>query len=215
METVPPFDRRFFRSEAVFSRIGAGGLGGKAEGLVRMRAALDARLGGRVDGIEVGIPRVVVVATEAFDAFMARNGLWAVVAGEPSDERLAHAFQGADLPSELLGDLRAVAAEVTRPLAVRSSSRLEDALERPFAGIYETKMLPNNQPDASARFQRLSEAIKLVFASTFFRSARTYRQAAGIGDRDEKMAVMIQEILGERHGDRLYPHLSAVCRSYS
>ncbi|NIP83473.1 MAG: hypothetical protein GWM90_31295 [Gemmatimonadetes bacterium] len=215
METVPRFDRRFFESDAVFSRIGEGGLGGKAEGLVRIRSALASRLGGRVDGIEVGIPRVVVLATGAFDAFMKRNGLYDAALGGSSDERLAHAFQTADLPSELLGDLRAVAEEVTRPLAVRSSSLLEDALERPFAGIYETKMIPNNQPDAAARFQRLVEAIKLVYASTFFRGARTYRRAAGIDDRDEKMAVMIQEIVGERHGDRFYPHLSAVCRSYS
>ncbi len=212
---VPSFDRRFFRSEAVFSRIGDGGLGGKAQGLIRIREALDTRLGGRVDGLEVAIPRVVVLATDAFDAFMEQNALYDLVGGDPPDDRVAHAFQKASLPTEVLGDLRAVAAEVHSPLAVRSSSLLEDALARPFAGVYETKMIPNNQPDADTRFHRLSEALKLVYASTFFRSARTYRRAGRIGEGDEKMAVLIQEIVGARHGDRFYPDLSAVCRSYS
>lgn len=212
---VPSFDRRFFRSEAVFSRIGEGGLGGKAEGLIRIQDALETRLAGRVDGIDVMIPRVVVLATAAFDAFMAQNDLYALVLTDPPDDRVAHAFQKADLPTNVLGDLRAVAAEVQRPLAVRSSSLLEDALERPFAGVYETKMIPNNQPDPDTRFHRLVEAVKLVYASTYFRSARMYRRAGGIDDRDEKMAVVIQEIVGVRHGDRFYPHLSAVCRSYS
>ena len=215
MTPVPAFDRRFFRSGAVFSRIGDGALGGKAEGLIRIREALETRLDGRVDGIEVGIPRVVVLATDAFDLFMEANDLWGLALSDAPDDRVAHAFQKAALPTEVLGDLRAVAAEVRTPLAVRSSSRLEDALEQPFAGVYETKMIPNNQPDADSRYHRLSEAIKLVYASTWFRSARTYRKAAGIDDRDEKMAVLIQEIVGERHGDRFYPHLSAVCRSYS
>jgi hypothetical protein len=215
METVPAFDRQFFRSDEVFARIGPGSLGGKAEGLVRIREALHRAVGGRVDGIDVGIPRVAVLATEAYDAFMARNDLRGLVEAAPPDDRVAHAFQKGDLPSEVLGDLRALAEEARQPLAVRSSSRLEDALEQPFAGIYETKMIPNNQPDAGTRFRRLVEAIKLVYASTHFRSARMYRKAAGIDDRDEKMAVMVQEIVGQRHGDRFYPHLSAVARSYS
>jgi hypothetical protein len=213
--SVPPFDRRFYRSGGVFSRIGTGSVGGKAEGLVRIRSALESRVGGEVDGIEVGIPRAVVVATSAFDAFMARDALYEQALECRTDEELARAFQRADLPPEVLDDLRAVAEEVDRPLAIRSSSMLEDALERPFAGIYETKMIPNNQPGADARFQRLVEAIRYVYASTFFQGARTYRRAMGIDDGEEKMAVMIQEIQGERHGPRFYPHVSAVCRSYS
>ena len=215
MGQVPSFDRRFFRSAAVFSRIGGGGLGGKAEGLVRAHELLHAGSLDRVDGIEVEIPRVVVLATDAFELFMARNRLAEIALSGESDQRIAHAFQRADLPSELLGDLRAVAEEVHRPLAIRSSSRLEDALGRPFAGIYETKMIPNHQPDPMARFHRLAEAIKFVYASTFFRGARTYRRAVGVADGEESMAVMLQEIVGERHGDRFYPHVSAVARSYS
>lgn len=215
MGQVPAFDRQFLQSAAVFSRIGDGGLGGKAEGLVRAHEILEGEALRRVNGISVEVPRVVVLATDAFEMFMDRNGLADVArSGEP-DRRIAHAFQQGTLPPELLGDLRAVAEEVHRPLAIRSSSRLEDALARPFAGIYETKMIPNHQPGADARFARLTEAIKLVYASTFFRAARAYRRAVGVEDGDEAMAVMIQEIVGERHGDRFYPHLSAVARSFS
>jgi hypothetical protein len=213
--TVPGFDRHFFRSEEVFSRIGGGSLGGKAEGLIRIRDRLYREIAGHVDGIEVAIPRVVVLATDPFDAFMRRNQLDPETLAELSDARVAHAFQRADLPSEVLGDLRSLAQEAHQPLAVRSSSMLEDALERPFAGIYETKMIPNNQPDPGTRFRRLVEAVKLIYASTYFQNARTYRKAVGIAESDEKMAVAIQEIVGERHGGRFYPHLSAVCRSYS
>ncbi len=215
MDEVPSFDRHFFRSDAVFSRIGDGSLGGKAEGLIRIHDALIDQLDSRVDGIEVVIPRVVVVATDAFDRFMEKNQLWELALSDASDDRIAHGFQKTDLPTRVVGDLRSLAAEVNRPLAVRSSSMLEDALDQPFAGVYETKMIPNNQPDASTRYQRLVEAIKLVWASTFFDGAKVYRKVAGIPDGDEKMAVMIQEIVGRRYGDRFYPHISAVCRSYS
>jgi hypothetical protein len=213
---IPPFDRSFFGAPRRFSRIGGGALGGKATGLVRLDAALTAGLEGAwVGEIGVGIPRAVVVATDAFDAFLERNGLLEAVEGEPSDERLAHRFQRADLPPEIVGDLRALVEGVRRPLAVRSSSLLEDALEHPFAGVYETKMIPNDSPDPGARFQALVEAIKLVWASTFFESARAYRSAVRIGEGDEKMAVVIQEVVGRRHGGRFYPHVSAVGRSHS
>jgi hypothetical protein len=213
---IPPFRREFFSSDEVASRIGAGALGGKAEGLVRIRDAVMDRFAQRpVRDVAVGIPRMVVLATDAFDRFMERGGLYAVALSDAPDQRIAHAFQKADLPTELLGDLRALVEEAHTPLAVRSSSLLEDALAHPFAGVYETKMVPNNDPDAGVRFRVLVEAIKLVYASTFFRSARTYRRAIGAADRDEKMAVLIQEVVGTRFGNRFYPHVSVVSRSFS
>lgn len=213
---IPSFSREFFLSSELASRIGAGALGGKAEGLVRIREALSRRFAERpVRDVEVTIPRMVVLATDAFDRFMAQRDLYGIALSDVPDERIAHAFQKADLPTDLVGDLRALVEEVRTPLAVRSSSLLEDALAHPFAGVYETKMVPNNDPDAATRFRALVEAIKLVWASTFFRGARTYRRAVGAEDRDEKMAVLIQEVVGIRHGDRFYPHFSAVCRSYS
>ncbi len=158
---------------------------------------------------------MAVIATDVFDAFMDRNALDTITASDRTDDRLALAFQRAELPVEIVGDLRALVEAAHTPLAVRSSSLLEDALYRPFAGVYETKMVPNNQPDADTRFRKLAEAVKLVYASTFFQSARGYRRATGQGDQGEKMAVIIQEVVGRRHGDRFYPDVSGVGRSYN
>jgi len=214
--SIPSFDRAFFSSEHTLTRIGGGSLGGKTEGLLTMRHSLKEHLETGIFGsIRIDIPRLTVLATEVFDSFMERNALYGVALSGQSDSRIAHAFQKAHLPSEILGDLRGLVERVHTPLAVRSSSLLEDALGRPFAGVYETKMIPNNQPDSGARFQRLVEAVKLVFASTFFREARAYRRVVGVEDREEKMAVIIQEVIGQRHGERFYPHLSMVARSYN
>ena len=200
----------------MLSRIGSGSLGGKAEGLASIRDTVCSDPGEEVPaGVRISIPRLTVIATDVFDAFMERNGLYEIALSDLPDDRLAHAFQKADLPSEILGDLRRLSEEARTPLAVRSSSLLEDALYRPFAGVYDTKMIPNNRPDGDTRFRRLAEAIKFVYASTFLRGAKAYRKVIGQGDEDEKMAVILQEVLGERHGDRFYPHLSAVCRSYN
>jgi hypothetical protein len=164
----------------------------------------------------VGIPVTTVVCTDVFDAFMERNNLYDLALSRATDERIAHGFQAGDIPVEYVGDLRALAEQTGgAPLAVRSSSLLEDALAHPFAGVYETKMIPNNQPDPNIRFQKLVEAIKFVFASTFFGSAANYIQATERDIRDEKMGVVIQEVVGERHDERFYPHLSGVSRSYN
>ncbi|HEX9107723.1 MAG TPA: PEP/pyruvate-binding domain-containing protein [Longimicrobiales bacterium] len=213
---LPPFDRRFFRSAHGMSRIGGGALGAKAERLVLMHGILATEgAEGRFGGLPVDVPRFTVLATESFDAFLAGNPeLRHVLDADPADERIATSFQRAHLPSDVVGDLEALAEEAHTPLAVRSSSRLEDALERPFAGVYQTKMIPNHDPDPRERFRALVEAIKFVYASTYFEAARSYRAAAGISDSDEKMAVIVQEIVGERHGDRFYPDVSAVCRSW-
>lgn len=215
-DRIPRFDRAFFSSEHTFTRLGGGELGGKTAGLIGIRDTLQGLGGeGPFANVDLDIPRLTVIGTEVFDAFMERNQLHPRSLAELPDERIAHAFQQADLPTEVVGDLRGLIEHVHSPLAVRSSSLLEDALRRPFAGVYETKMIPNNQPDPGTRFQRLVEAIKLVYASTYFRNARSYRAAAGEADESEKMAVIIQEVVGERHGERFYPHLSIVARSYS
>ncbi len=210
---VPRFDRSFFTSDERITRIGEGALGGKAVGLLRAKEIL--RQVEPLTGFRVAVPRMVVIATDVFDAFMERNALDAVVDSNRRDDRLALAFQRGELPVEIVGDLRALVEAAHIPLAVRSSSLLEDALYRPFAGVYETKMIPNNQPDADTRFRKLAEAVKLVYASTFFQAARGYRRATGEGERGEKMAVIIQEVVGRRHGDRFYPDVSGVGRSFN
>jgi len=165
--------------------------------------------------VDVEVPRFTVLATGVFDAFMRKNGFPDVAAGDATDERIAHAFQHHDMPFEFVGDLRALTDRVHAPIAVRSSSMLEDRLAHPFAGVYETKMIPNNQPDPDVRFQRLVEAVKYVYASMYFRGARSYLKTIGRTLEDEKMAVVLQEVVGARHGERFYPHVSGVAKSYN
>ncbi len=214
---LPLFDRAFWDGTFRFTRIGTGPIGGKASGLVFIKDLLASHLGEfrNTPDIEINVPTLAVIATGFFDEFLKLNRLSELSLDEMSDERIGHAFQQADMPVELLGDLRALSEEVKTPLAIRSSSLLEDKLGRPFAGVYATKMIPNNQFDADSRFRKLVEAIKCVYASTFFREAREYIQTTGHDARDEKMAVIIQEIVGLRHGDRFYPDISGVARSFN
>jgi hypothetical protein len=215
-DQVPAFERRLFDPKRRISRIGTGVLGGKARGLVAAARILDER---RADleqpGLVLDVPALTVVAASVFDAFLERNGLRERLAEEPSDQAVALAFQRAALPAEWLGDLRAVAEDARVPLACRSSSVLEDALGRPFAGVYGTKMIPGRQPDAAGRFKSLTDAVKFVYASTFFHEARAYRRAAGELEEPEGMAVVVQEVVGRRHGERFYPDISGVARSWS
>jgi hypothetical protein len=213
---IVPFNRSFFNSGERISSIGSGSIGGKAQGLVALNEFLQSDFDpSEYSQIKVGIPTLAVIGTDIFDAFMERNDLFGVAQSDASDEDIAHVFQRAELPFEILGDLNALANQVRSPLAIRSSSLLEDAANEPFAGIYGTKMIPNHQPETSTRFQRLVEAIKFVYASTFSRSAKNYRKATGHSIFDEKMAVIIQEVIGRRHDLRFYPDLSGVARSYN
>ena len=213
---IPRFDRRFFESENIVSRIGGGAVGGKASGLVFAHGVLQSCFPDHVfEAMEVSVPRLVVIGTDVFDAFMSRNNLYGVALDDTADDRIASAFQRADFPAEFAGDIRALITSVHSPLAIRSSSMLEDAMYEPFAGVYGTKMTPNNQPDADTRYKKLVESVKFVYASTFFREARAYAGMTGHAPSEEKMAVIIQEIVGNRYGDRFYPTISGVGRSFN
>ncbi len=213
---LPVFDRKFWDGTFRCTQIGSGSLGGKANGLVFIKDLLAKRIDPKsFPDVDVNVPTMAVIATDCFDQFIAQNRLSELPFEEMPDGRIAHAFQKCDLPVELLGDLRALIVQVKTPLAIRSSSLLEDALERPFAGVYATKMIPNNQPDPDTRFRRLVEAIKFVYASTYFREARDYIRTTGTKPGEEKMAVIIQEVVGQRRGDRFYPDISGVARSYN
>lgn len=213
---LPAFDRKFWDGTFRFTRIGSGAIGGKASGLVFMKDLLASQLDlSATPNISINVPTLSVIATDFFDEFLQQNRLSELPLETLTDERIGQAFQKADLPVELLGDLRALSQQVKTPLAIRSSSLLEDRLGRPFAGVYATKMIPNNQLDVDTRFRRLVEAIKCVYASTFFREARDYIRTTGRDPRDEKMAVIIQEIVGLRHNDRFYPDVSGVARSFN
>ena len=213
---LPRFDRRFFGGAVRFSEIGSGAVGGKAAGLRRALETLADRPAAlRHERLEISVPTLAVIGTDVYDAFLDRNGLRAVIAEEPGDHHVARKFQQAELPAEIAGDLWDVVREVHQPLAVRSSSLLEDAREHPFAGVYQTKMTPNEAQDPQTRFHRLVEAVKFVWASAGFRDARAAVRAAGYDPDEEKMAVVVQEVVGRRHGPRFYPDVSGVARSYN
>jgi Pyruvate phosphate dikinase, AMP/ATP-binding domain len=209
------FDREFFDPQQRMKIIGGGQVGGKARGLALADRVLSTRFAhDAFRRIEISIPSLTVLCSDVFDDFIRRNELEAVIESSEQDDAIARAFQRGDLPAGVVGDLRALIEQVHSPLAIRSSSLLEDELAQPFAGVYETKMIPNNQPAGDERFRRLDEAIKFVWASTFFRDARAYLAATGETRRD-RMAVIIQEVVGTRFRDRFYPHLAGVARSYN
>ena len=217
-DSLLPFQRSsFYNVENKLTYIGNGETGGKASGLLMINEILKKSFDHeKFPEFDVTVPNSCVIRTDVFDAFMQRNDLHTMALSNLPDDRIAQAFQKADLPFEILGDLRSLIAQVHAPLAIRSSSLLEDSLKEPFAGIYETKMIPNNQPDVSTRFEKLVEAIKFVYASVFFKSAKDYMKAVpGYGTEDEKMAVIIQEVVGSKHDDAFYPHVSGVARSYN
>lgn len=208
MNDLPPFDRHLFDPSRRLSRLGGGELGGKAHGL-RLAAEILSHRAGDLKGLgfEFDVPALVALGTDLFDTFIERNGLQPE---DSSDEAIKRAFQHASVPAELAGDLTALATEARVPLAVRSSSLLEDALGQPFAGVYGTKMIPGNQIQASARLRSLLDAVKFVWASTFFEAARAYRRST---HGEEKMAVLVQEVVGRAYGERFYPDISGVARS--
>ncbi len=213
---ITRFHRDFYAETDEFTYIGDGELGGKAAGLAYIKEKIVSYfMEFPFTPIIVQIPRLTVITTQFFDLFMKENDLYDIAYSDSSDERIAYHFLKAELPPNLIGDLWGLIAKVHLPLAVRSSSLLEDSLKEPFAGIYETKMIPNNQPDAETRFKKLTEAIKFVYASTFFQQAKSYMKATRHKLADEKMAVIIQEVVGTLHNNRFYPTISGVGRSYN
>jgi hypothetical protein len=215
-KTIPLFSRGTWESGEIVSRIGQGEIGGKGSGLWQMsQDLLGAMDHEEHPAFEVTIPRMVVLTTGMFEAFMDLNDLWEIALSDASDARIAQAFQRATLPPEYLGDLRDFISQVNTPLAVRSSSLMEDMLNHPFAGVYSTKMIPNNSVNADTRFQRLIDAVRFVYATTFYKSAKDYFRGTGQVHRDERMAVVVQEVVGNRYGDNFYPETSGVARTFN
>ena len=199
-----------------FHKLGTGSMGGKARGLAFMHALLArSQLVERFGNMPVGIPNTFVLCTDVFERFVADNSLrdWALA--QDDDEVIAARFQQAQLPKGIRNDLRSLLSSASYPLAVRSSSLLEDNQTLPFAGIYSTYMLPNNHPDPDVRQRQVCNAIKRIYASIFFRGPREYIKNTGYRIDEERMAVVIQQIVGRSHGDIHYPTISGVARSYN
>src|SRR6266700_4214892 len=204
----------FKPSESGFLRIGSGSLGGKARGLAFVRHLLRTlRITRRFPGVRVAVPPAVVLATDVFDQFLGENNLQDFALHCDDECELQQRFLSAALPASLEADLKAFLAEVHYPLAVRSSSLLEDSQYQPFTGVYETFMLANQHHDLLVRLEQLMEAIKRVYASTFSQHAKGYVRATPYRLEEEKMAVILQQVVGTIHGERFYPDFAGVVRS--
>src|ERR1700722_6509006 len=206
----------FKPSESSFLRIGSGSLGGKARGLAFVRHLLrKSRISRRFPGVRVSVPPAVVLATDVFDQFVTENNLLDFALHCEDDAEIQRRFLEAPLSSALTEDLKSFLAEVEHPLAVRSSSLLEDSQYQPFTGVYETFMLGNQQANPDDRLAELIDAIKRVYASTFSRHAKAYVRATPYRLEEEKMAVVLQQVVGTIHGPRFYPDFSGVVRSHN
>lgn len=213
---VADFDRHRFDAGATFARIGGGSLGGKARGLAFMNLLLaESGVDEAFPGVNVLIPPSVVIGTDVFDEFLDRNDLRDFAVNASDDEEVARRFLAASLPQSIEDDLAAYVESVRFPLAVRSSSLLEDSQYQPFAGIYRTYMLANTHADAAVRLRHLLDAIKRVYASTFSRHVKGYLEATPYRLEEEKMAVILQRVVGAVHADRFYPSFAGVARSHN
>ena len=212
---VGDFDRDAFdASVPFFLRIGGGSIGGKARGLAFVRRLVGLHgVHRRFRGVHVGVPPAVVLGTDVFDRFLADNDLLDFAIHATNDDELERRFLEAWLPADVVDDLDVLLQQVHWPLAVRSSSLLEDSQYQPFTGVYDTLMLPNRHPDPAVRLAWLVEAVKRVYASTFTKNAKAYLRATPYRLEEEKMAVIIQKIVGAEHGTRFYPDFSGVARS--
>lgn len=210
---VAVFNKDRFDSYSHFARIGDGSLGGKGRGLafldniVKKHSELH-----QYENAKVQIPKTVVLCTDIFDKYMDSNKLWEKALSDAPDEEILEAFIHGELPDSLHDDFLALIKATKKPLAIRSSSLLEDSHYQPFAGIYSTYMIPFNE-DHEAMLKDLSKAIKSVYASVYYRDSKAYMTATQNVIDQEKMAVIIQEVVGQEYGDYYYPNISGVLRS--
>jgi CheY-like chemotaxis protein len=213
---VVDFDRATYSQETRFCRIGGGSIGGKARGLAFVERLIgDAQVGQRFPGVRIIVPSSVVVGTAVFDEFLERNRLRDFALDATDGEQIGRRFVEGELPSAVADDLAALLQSVQQPLAVRSSSLLEDSQYQPFAGIYDTFMLPNDHPRVDVRLRQVLTAIKRVYASAFSRAAKGYFAGGPYRLEEEKMAVALQPIVGSARGRRFYPDFAGVARSYN
>jgi hypothetical protein len=211
---VADFSRLQFDASSAFVRIGGGSLGGKGRGLAFMNSILHQySITDRFPGVDIQVPPTAVVGTDVFDSFMKQGDLREKALSDISDEEICQVFLDAKLPPSIYGDLEAVLEQVQYPLAVRSSSLLEDSQFQPFAGVYSTYMFANNHSDLNVRLDQLCDAIKLVYASAYSRAAKGYIEATSNRIEEEKMAVIIQQMVGRQYEGYDYPHFSGVGHS--
>jgi DNA-binding response OmpR family regulator len=205
-----------FDPHSNFVKLGAGSLGGKGRGIAFINSLLAQTDAFRnYEDIEILVPRTTVICTEVFEEFLKINHLEEFAIKEGDDNKIVEAFINCPLPARIHSALKEFLYKVNYPLAVRSSSLLEDSHFIPFAGLYSTYMLPNNHPDITVRLTHLCNAIKLVYASTFYQSPKAYATNTNQRIEEQKMAVIIQQVAGEEHDSFFYPVVSGVGQSYN
>jgi len=209
---VAVYQKERFDEYSNFARIGDGSLGGKGRGLAFIGAMVKRYPKLEHEHFAVTIPKTVVICTDIFDEFMETNELYPVALSDVDDETILKYFLRASLPARLIEDLMAFFDVVKSPIAVRSSSLLEDSHYQPFAGIYSTYMVPKLE-DKYDMLRTLSDAIKAVYASVFYRDSKAYMTATSNLIDQEKMAIVLQEVVGNRYNDHFYPTISGVARS--
>jgi len=210
------FDESAVIDETNVVSLGGGSLGGKGRGLAFINTLIYSfELGKLTPGINIKSPITVIVGTDEFDLFFETNKLWDVVKEEHDYEQLKRRFLEANLSYTLEKKLRSFLKLMVKPVAIRSSSLFEDSMSQPFSGIFGTYLIPNNHPEFEVRLRHVSDAIKLVYASIYSKSARTYFEAINYKIEQEKMAVVLQEVVGNRFDDTFYPHISGTAQSYN
>ncbi len=198
----------------IFSRIGNGSVGGKARGLVFMSGLIKKyKIYRSFPGIRISVPRSIIITTDIFEEFIESNKLYKIGLSNLPDEEILNEFLRAKLPSRIQDNLKVIARHIKNPMAVRSSSKLEDSQYQPFAGIYSTYMIPTGEKDPVKNFKYLCDAIKGIYASVFYRTSKAYMNVTYNIIDEEKMGIILQEICGNRYDDWFYPTLSGVARS--
>ncbi len=212
---IAQFNRDSFDEYFTITRIGEGSIGGKARGLAFLDSLIKRNhLYNAYAKVMITIPKTIVLGTDIFDEFMEFNQLHQVaLSDESSDEDILQDFLDAQLPERILDDIYTILTFVERPMAIRSSSLLEDSHYQPFAGIYNTYMVPYLKDDLNRMFEMVQSAIKAVYASAYYEDSKAYMQATANVIDEEKMAIVMQTVCGSRYGDRFYPTLSGVGRS--
>ncbi|MDX2451273.1 PEP/pyruvate-binding domain-containing protein, partial [Desulfosarcina sp.] len=209
------FDADKFDPDTEFLKIGNGSIGGKARGLAFMSAMLyrQSSRWAAFESVDINVPQTVVITTEGFDAFLEINRLHDVAGQDLPDEDIAQRFMEATFPENIQPQLAALLKRIRGPIAVRSSSLLEDAPFKSYAGLYKTYLLPNDHEALNCRLAQLIDAVKMVYASTYYKAPRAFTRRVGNRVENEKMAVIVQRLVGRRHKEHFYPSISGVAQS--
>ena len=211
---IAQFDKELFSPYLMFTRIGEGSVGGKARGLAFIDSFLKKyKLYSKYDEFRISIPRTVVIGTDYFDEFIENNNLYEIAISNKSDKEILKKFVASNLSDELTENIKKFLEITINPIAIRSSSKLEDSYFQPFAGLYSTYMVPNLKSNCDQTLDMVTKAIKCVYASVFFATSKSYISATSNIIDEEKMGIILQEVCGNAYGTEFYPTISGVIRS--